>query len=52
VLEVHDFTIPESSFEDGSPRGSNSSEDGDDGYPGYDARRGGFALGLKIFGWS
>jgi hypothetical protein len=37
VLGVHDFFVPDSSFDEG---GSSSSYDSDDGYPGCDARRG------------
>jgi hypothetical protein len=38
VLGVHDFFVPDSSSDEGG--GSSSSYDGDDGYPGCDARRG------------
>jgi hypothetical protein len=38
VLEVHDFTPPEDSSDDGHPPSGESSDD--DGYPGYDPGRG------------
>jgi hypothetical protein len=40
VLEVHDFSWPEESDDsdgDGQPPQLDSSNDGDDGYPGYNA---------------